>query len=274
MTGGTSLASPATDGPAMSVHQLLLRGMLVGLVAGLLAFGFARVFGEPSVDRAIAFEGALHEKEMADAAKAGHPMQADDPDIFSRPTQAGIGLFTGVAVVGTALGGLFALMFALCYGRVSNFSPKVFAALLALVGFVTVYLVPDLKYPANPPSIGEPTTIGIRTGLYFSMIAISIIAAIAAFSLRRLFVERFGSWNATLIGAFVFVVMIAVAQYALPVVNEVPEGFPAQTLWKFRLASLGIQLILWGGIGLLFGALTERSLETGSTIGIARRAGA
>ena len=244
----------------MQVHRLLLRGMLVGLVMALLAFGFARVFGEPSVDRAITFEAAMHEKEVAEARDAGHPMKDDDPDIFSRRTQAGIGLFTAVVVVGTAIGGLFSLLFALCFGRFSHLSPKVFASVLGLICFVTVYLVPDLKYPANPPSIGEPSTIGIRTGLYVSMIAISIVAMIAAFSLRRMLVDRLGSWNATLLGAVAFVVLIAIAQFALPAVNEVPEGFPAQVLWNFRLASLGIQLILWCGIGLLFGTLTERAL--------------
>ncbi len=248
----------------MLVHQLLLRGMLVGLVAAFFAFGFARVFGEPSVDRSITFESAMHEREMAEAAKAGHPMKDDDPDIFSRTTQAGIGLFTAVIVVGTAIGGLFSLLFAFCYGRFSTLSPKVFAAVLGLICFVAVYLIPDLKYPANPPSIGEPATIGIRTGLYFAMIAISIIAMIAAFSLRRLLVERLGSWNATLAGAAVFAVLIAIAYLALPVVNEVPDGFPAQVLWKFRLASLGIQLILWCGTSLLFGTLTERALATGT----------
>jgi hypothetical protein len=38
------------------VGRLLLRGMLAGVVAGLVAFGFARVFGEPPIEHAIAFE--------------------------------------------------------------------------------------------------------------------------------------------------------------------------------------------------------------------------
>lgn len=246
----------------MAVHQLLLRGMLAGFIAALLAFGFAKVYGEPQVDAAIAFESAMHEKEMAEAAKAGHPMQDDDPDIFSRQVQGSIGLFTGVTVVGTSLGGLFALLFALCYGRFSDLSPRAFALVLALVCFAVIYVVPDIKYPANPPSIGQPSTIGIRTGLYFSMILISIIATVAAFSLRRLLLPTYGTWNGTLLGALAFIVMIAIAQYALPTVNEVPERFPAQALWMFRLDSFGIQLILWSGIGLVFGALTERSLSS------------
>ena len=147
----------------MAMHRLLLRGMLVGLVAGLLAFAFARTFGEPPVDRAIAFE--------ATKAKDG----TSDPEVFSRAVQASIGLATGVVVYGAALGGLFSLVFALCYGRIGRLSPRACAALLAMLGFVAFYLVPYLKYPANPPSVGEPATIGVRTGLYVSMIVLSAV---------------------------------------------------------------------------------------------------
>ena len=48
-------------------------------------------------------------------------------------------------------------------------------------------------------------------------------------------------------------------QLLLPDVNEVPEDFPAVVLWRFREASLAIQIVLWGGIGLGFGWLTERA---------------
>jgi predicted cobalt transporter CbtA len=57
-----------------------------------------------------------------------------------------------------------------------------------------------------------------------------------------------------------YIVVMAVAGFLLPVVNEVPEDFPAVVLWKFRIASLGAQLILWTTLGLLFGALTQRAL--------------
>jgi len=43
-------------------------------------------------------------------------------------------------------------------------------ALLALAAFITIALVPMLKYPANPPAVGNPDTIGPRTGLYLSML--------------------------------------------------------------------------------------------------------
>lgn len=232
------------------VGSLLLRGMLVGIVAGLLAFGVAKVFGEPMVDRAIAFE------EQTSEAKG----EAPEPELVSRPTQAGIGLFTGVIVYGAAIGGLFALVFAFVHGRVGSFGARSTAALLALAGFVSIVLVPDLKYPPNPPAVGNPDTIGSRTGLFFTMIVISVAALVIAIRLARRLAARHGGWNAALIAAAAYVVIVVVGQYALPGINEVPEQFSAVVLWQFRVASLGIHVVLWGAIGLLFGALTERAL--------------
>ena len=48
--------------------------------------------------------------------------------------QAGIGLFTGVIVYSTAFGGLFAIVFALVYGRMGELGPRAVAALLAGMG--------------------------------------------------------------------------------------------------------------------------------------------
>ena len=231
------------------VGNLLLRGMLIGVFAGILAFGFARIYGEPQVDRAIAFE-------EANAQAAG---EAPEPEIVSRSTQAGLGLLTGVLVYGAAIGGLFSLVFAYTYGRVSNFGPRGTAALLALAGFVAIVLVPYIKYPANPPSVGNGDTIGARTELYFVMLVVSIAALVAAVALARRLWAQFGAWNATIIAGAAFIIFIALVQYALPPINEVPEKFSADLLWRFRVASLGIHVVLWTTIGLVFGAVVERS---------------
>lgn len=231
------------------VGHLLLRGMLVGVVAGLLAFGFARIFGEPQIDRAIAFE------EQMSKAKG----EAAEPELVSRETQAGIGLFTGVVVYGAALGGLFSLVFAFVYGRVGGLGPRTTAALLALGGFFAIVLIPEIKYPANPPSVGEPESIGYRTELFLLMLAISVAALVLAVMLARQLRARCGAWNAALIAGAAFVALIAIVQYMLPTINEVPGQFSADLLWRFRIASLGIQAVLWTTIGLLFGALTESS---------------
>jgi Probable cobalt transporter subunit (CbtA) len=250
------------------VGTLLMRGMLVGIIAGILSFGFLKIVGEPAVDRAITFETAMDEakdKAKADEAMAkGMTMPKEDPEpeLVSRPVQAGIGLFTGVTVYNTAFGGLFALVFALAYRRMGDYGPRTTAALLALSGIVAVYVVPNLKYPANPPSVGDPETITMRTELYFAMILISLAAMIAAWMVRNRLVARFGGWNASLIAVAAYVVVVVIVSLALPTVNEVPEGFPAVVLWQFRMASLGAQSIMWTTIGLGFGALAERAVTT------------
>lgn len=235
--------------------SLLARGMLAGLLAAFLAVGFARVFGEPQVDRSIAFEDA------ADRARGDEP----EPEIVSRPVQRGIGLLTGASLYGVGYGGLFAVVFCVALGRVGSISPRNLAALLALAGFIAVVLVPDLKYPPNPPAIGQPDTIGQRTALYFEMVVISLgamaLAGLAWSGLRG----RLGGWNAALLGCAILVAIIATVQSVLPDVNEVSGDFPAVVLWRFREASIGMQIVLWGGLGLVFGPLAERRLARGQT---------
>jgi predicted cobalt transporter CbtA len=250
----------------MSTGSLLLRGMIVGLVAALLSFGLLKTVGEPAVDRAIAFETAMDEakaKAEHDAAVArgeNPPPIEEEPELVSRAAQGGIGLFTGVTVYNVAFGGLFALAFAICYGRMGDFSPRVTSALIAISGFAAVYAVPILKYPANPPSIGNPDTIGVRTAIYFGMILLSMASMIVAWNVRNRLIEQLGAWNASLIGLAVFVIAVVAFGLAMPPLNEVPEGFPAVVLWQFRVASLGVQALMWTVLGIGFGAWIEHDL--------------
>lgn len=250
------------------VGTLLRRGMLVGIIAGLLCFSFLKIVGEPEVDRAITLETQLDQAKAQAAAQAltakglPAPKEEPEPELVSRPVQAGIGLFTGVMVYNVAFGGLFALAFALAYGRMGDFGPRATAAVLAVVGLIAVYIVPNLKYPANPPSVGDPATIGVRTALYFSMIAISLAAMIAAGMLRLRLLPRYGEWNSALIAGAAYLIIAIGVGLALPPINEVPGQFPAVVLWQFRIASLGAQLVMWATIGLVFGALTERVATT------------
>ena len=239
--------------------QLVLRGFIVGIVAGLLAFGWAKIFGEPAVATAINFESAQDEAKAAAAVAVGKPAPEDEPVIFSRSVQSGLGLLTGMVVAGAGLGCLFAVLFAFANGRVGRLGPAPTSALLAFFGLLSVYIVPGLKYPANPPSVGEPDTIKYRTGLYFVMMAISIAATLGALRLRRSLVPRYGSWNGSLLALGAYLVVIAAVFVFLPGVNEVPTTFPAVTLWDFRIASLGIQTVLWGSIGVMFGYVGARS---------------
>jgi len=222
--------------------------MLVGLVAGLFVFAFAYWAGEPQVDQAIAFETSLGR------AKG----EAPEPEMVSRKVQRGLGLLTGTLVYSAALGGIFGLVFAFTQGRFQVASARALALWIAGLGFVSVTLVPSLKYPANPPAVGNPETIGLRTAAYFLAIAISIASMTLSLQLGRHLTRRFGAWNGSLLAAFLFVVLTTTLSSFLPVIDEVPQAFPASLLWKFRIASWEMQLLLWSILGLLFGWLTER----------------
>ena len=251
------------------VVNLLVRGMLVGAISGLLVLLFAEIFGEPQVDRAIAFEEqsatAEHQHGMAGPSaveSAGAPGDAAKEELVSRGVQSTVGLGTAVIFYGAAIGGLFALTFAAVYGRLGSLGPQATAALLAALGFVAVYLIPALKYPPSPPAVGDPDTIGLRSGLYLLMVVCSLVALAIAARLRPRFVASHGTWNGTVLAVAVYLVLVVLAQLVLPGINEVPENFSATVLWSFRMASVGMQLILWLGLGLGFGFLVERFLGT------------
>jgi predicted cobalt transporter CbtA len=241
--------------------------MLVGFLAGLLVFGFGKVWGEPQVDNAIRFESALDAARAKPDDAANGLRVVEEPPLVSREVQAGLGLLTGVVVYSTAFGGLFALVFAVADQRLVTLGPRAVSALLAASGFVAVYAVPSLKYPASPPAIGEPDTIGQRTALYFIMLALSVAAMVTATLLGKQLVARRGEWNAVLIAAGSYVLAMVVVACILPGVNEVPRAFPAELLWQFRVSSWTMQLIMWTTIGLAFGALTERAMVSGAWVG-------
>ena len=236
-----------------------MRGMLAGAIAGVLAFGFAQVFGEPEIGYAIGLEEQM--AHAADAQPPGAAANAHEHELVSRAVQAGIGLLTAVVIYGAGIGGLFAIVFAFAYGRLGRFGPRATAALLAAAGFISVAVVPFLKYPATPPAVGNPETLGNRMALFLLMIAISIMAAVLAVGVARRLVGRFGPWPAAAIGGSTFIAIVAVAQFILPDVAEVPREFSTDMLWRFRAASLGMQLLMWATLGVVFSALAARLIE-------------
>lgn len=232
---------------SISVRALLVRGMLAGLIAGALAMVVGYLLGESPVDAAIAFEEA-------------HSHEHGGEELVSRAMQSTAGLATGVLVFGVAIGGIAALAFCVALGRIGRFGPRATAALVSLGALLTVYVVPFLKYPPNPPAVGDPDTIGQRTALYFLMIMLSVLLAVAAVILGKRLAARLGNWNATVAASAAFVVAAALAFAFLPSFSEVPKGFPATVVWEFRMATLAIQVTLWTGFGLVFGHLAERLL--------------
>ncbi|MFE7135939.1 CbtA family protein [Streptomyces sp. NPDC057638] len=233
---------------SLTIRALLLRGMLAGLIAGAVALVIAYTLGEGPVDAAIAFE----ERQSHD--------HGGGEELVSRAVQSTAGLATGVLVFGVAVGGIAALAYCVALGRIGRFGPRATALLVASGALFSVYVVPYLKYPPNPPAVGDPDTIGQRTALYFLMVALSVLLSVAAIRLGRALVPRLGTWYATVAAVLALVAVLALAYAFLPSFEEVPKGFPASVLWEFRLATLAVQTALWATFGLVFGRLAERLL--------------
>jgi len=252
--------------------------MLAGLLAGVLGFVFAHQVGEASVDTAIAFESYVE-----------YDVHHEEPEVelVSRDLQSTAGLGTGTLIYGIGLGGLFGLVFAAAYGRVGRLAARGTAAVLGLLSFVAVYLVPFLKYPANPPAVGDQVTIQYRTAVYLLLVLVSVAMMVFAVALQRRLVDRFGGWNATLVATGVYILAMAACYAVFPTINEVPQEelpnviaavthaevtFPPTVLWSFRVASLGLQVVVWATIALAFGVLAERLLERPAHAAVRERA--
>jgi hypothetical protein len=167
---------------------------------------------------------------------------------------------------------------------VGNVSPRNLALLVAGGLFLGMYLVPFLKYPANPPAVGHEETIKDRTALYLTMVVCSLVFLLGAVWLGKKLSARFGNWTATLLAAGAFIVAIGIVMVLLPSLGhlstnvdeygmqttETPQpltdpsgklvypGFPADDLYFFRLYSVGAQLILWTTIALCFAPMASR----------------
>jgi predicted cobalt transporter CbtA len=232
------------------LRTLLVCGLIAGAAGGVLVTGFAQVTGEPAISRAESFEYAQR--------AAAH--QPPEMELVPRRIQRSFGLLTAAVVYGLSFGGLFALTFAAVYGRVGRASPARTALWLALAAFVVLYLVPLVKYPANPPSVGNPDTIQRRTELYLLMMGSSLAAALAAVRVRAALARRIDGGGATLLALALYLAVVVVAGLALPGVHEVPRGFPAETLWRFRESSIGMQAVMWTTIGLVFAGGAQRAM--------------
>lgn len=266
--------------------QLILRGGLVGALAGFIAYVFARILAEPQINKAIAYESGRDAAQQLLDKAAGLPAEPQGADVFSRTVQENVGLGVGMIFFGVAMGLLFAVAYAICLGRVGRLGPRALSLCVAGAALLGLYVIPFVKYPANPPSIGNHDTIKQRSALYLTMVVGSVVVICLAVWLGRRLQHRLGNWNATLAGCAFAVVMITVLMVALPpfghlaanhgsgnAATETPlplrdapgtivyPGFPADMLFNFRLASVGAQLLLWGIIGLTFAPLAERLLH-------------
>ena len=135
---------------------MILRGFGVGALAGLLAFVFARIFAEPMIQKAIDYESGRDAAQDALDRAAGLAVERRRRRHL-QPRRAGAtsGSASGSSCSGWRWAGCSRSPTSVQRPHVGNAAPALLALLVARGGFLGLYLVPFLKYPANPPAIGH-----------------------------------------------------------------------------------------------------------------------
>lgn len=241
--------------------------LLVGAVAGLVAATFHAVVTEPLIEDAIEIE----EARAAATGDLEHP--ATEPEQVSREDQRGAGLFLGYALLGAAYGLLTAVIALALRGPWLDPLRRVALAATMLAASITV--IPWFKYPTNPPGIGDSATADTRQRNYWLLVALLGLVLAGAAHLSRRLRER--SWpEARRVAAVVVATALAVglAVALMPATTDViPDDIPALLLWRFRVASLTGNTVLWFALALGLALWwSERSAASASEAAGAARA--
>ncbi len=238
----------------MNLWPSTLRASVAGgLAGGAVAAAFTVVVVEPTIRLALAVE------ESRIAMEDTHGESGHDSELVSRGVQQVGG---AVAVIVAAL--LLSLLYAVAltrFRRSSNLSELTSALVIAAGGFAIFALAPGLKYPANPPAVGDPDTVTERTLLYACAIAIAALTVAAVVAVVRAAGRR--GWSATRTVWSVAGVLVASATILFVGLPPSPDAIPADVaaglVWQFRLKSLGTLAILWTTLGLVTGTVLARN---------------
>lgn len=262
-----SVSDETTPYPLLPV---LGRGLVAGGLAGLASGLFSLLLAEPLMDRAIRLE---EKRSQAEEAAHGHQHggAAEAEELFTRGTQH-FGLVVTAVVVGLSVGVFFALAHALVQRvqRVPSPSPDgggrpwERGLLLACAGFLALSLLPALRYPANPPGVGDSGTVSERQALWLAALAIGVLGLALAWQLHLRMGRAGRGTPARQLAATAAVVGTLAVLFLLPD-NPDPVPVPASLLWDFRVLSLAAQALMWGVLGACFGALGLRAARTAGT---------
>jgi hypothetical protein len=161
--------------------------LISGLLAGVI-HGFANIIlVEPYLDNAIGIE---NQRLFASGEAQNTPQfweKFSDYRIWQKQ-----GSVVAGALLGVATGSLFGLVYAYSRQRLPTDNDVTKALVLAGIMWATIFFIPFLKYPANPPTVGDPHTIFLRTELYVTFLTLSGFGALGfAMLYKRMQSKRF-----------------------------------------------------------------------------------
>lgn len=227
---------------SLFIAIIVLSGALAGVSLGLVNL----VIVEPYLDTAIGIENqnlfASGEEE-------------DTPEFWAnyysyRVWQKGGQLLAG-AILGTSLGTLFGIVFAYSKNSLPGKSMVKKALVLSLIMWATIYVIPFAKYPANPPTVGDPETIILRQSLYLTFMAISGLGALG-------FYQVYKKVNKKAIAFVGYGIMMASVFVVMPP-NPDPVEIDSGLLMGFRVTSVVGMSVFWGVVAIILGALWQKT---------------
>lgn len=218
-------------------------GALAGAVAGGLGAAALSWLVEPSIRAAIAIEEAGSAHEHTAGPVHDHGAEA----LVTRSEQVVLGLVT-VLVVGVLVGIAFALVHRFLGPRLPGRTAAGTTMTLAGLGFLTFTLAPALVVPANPPAVGDPATVDLRTVTYLGTIVCAVGLAVLVIGVARSGALRPGTRAAAAVAVGVVgaAVLVAVLPHAA---DPIPANVPADLVWEFRVASLAQLGLMWLALG-------------------------
>jgi predicted cobalt transporter CbtA len=231
--------------------------LIAGAIAGTILGAINQVVVEPYIDHAIELE-MLQQNTTAQSGQV-----ITNPAEFAayRFWQKGGEIIAGT-ILGLSIGSLYGIVFAYTRGSISGTNNnKKKALIVAGIMWLVLFLMPALKYPPNPPAVGNPETIYYRQSLYVAFLAISGFSALGlAFLYRKMMVASSNNTKkkAIIIPSAVYAAIMAGAYLAMPA-NPDPINAPIDLVIGFRITSAITISMFWAVLGVIFGALWDKA---------------
>jgi len=123
----------------------------------------------------------------------------------------------GAVIFGVILGLVLGVVLAVLHHRIAARNEFGRAARVAAAAFVALTLLPALKYPPNPPTVGDPDTIDQRTTSYLLFMVASILVVYLAWWLwGRLTAQGWDGAPRFAVTAGSFVVIVTILFVTFP----------------------------------------------------------
>ena len=220
----------------------LTSGVIAGIILAFLNLGIV----EPTIDKAIALE-------VQKQVSSGENVNMSELIDYRYWQKAGA--FAGGAIYGAGLAALFGVIFVFTRNKLPGKNNKQKAIFLAGIMWFVLFLMVALKYPANPPAVGDPETIYYRETLYVGYIMISGLAALGMAVI----------WIKTRINSKKIIIplmyaAIMVTAYAVMPSNPDKIEISMDLIQTFRVLTATTIGVFWGILGIIFGSLWDKFL--------------